>query len=200
MQFHVQNDAGQAYLVAFNDGGRHETIRDVTLTTSTGSGLKLAAGVSPYILAGATSRWRIAAATAVPAPGGSLRLTGQAGAGTVDQTGRRCSGSMSAGMPASCLLPTDGSFLLAKQASACRRLHCKTLVGGRILATLAFGLPSLPAVAATLVSSFSVDRGGSDQSQHLPDWACQHGARHPQRHSVANGTGHFGQMHRHHAV
>ncbi len=85
VQFHVQRDAGQAYLVAFNDGGSHETIRDIALTTNAGSGLAMAAGASPYILAGATSRWRIAAPAGVPPPGETLHLTGQAGAGVVNQ-------------------------------------------------------------------------------------------------------------------
>ena len=85
VQFHVQSAAGQAYLVAFNDGGQHETIRDIALTTNTGSRLKTTAGVSPYILAGATSRWRIDTLSGVPAQGGTLHLTGNANAGVLDQ-------------------------------------------------------------------------------------------------------------------
>jgi fimbrial chaperone protein len=83
--FHVERDAGQAYLVALNDGGRHETIRDIALTTGEGAVLKTDDKTSPYVLAGATRRWRIVAADRLPAPGGTLRLTARADAGTVDQ-------------------------------------------------------------------------------------------------------------------
>jgi fimbrial chaperone protein len=84
VRYHVENDAGQAYLVALNDGGRHETLRNVTLTTSEGAVLKTSQG-SPYVLAGATRRWRIAAPAGLPAPGGTLRLTALADSGAIDQ-------------------------------------------------------------------------------------------------------------------
>jgi fimbrial chaperone protein len=85
VQFHIERDAGQAWLVAFNDGGRHETIRDIALTTSEGSGLQTEANVSPYVLAGATRRWRIIAQAHLPVPGGTVRLTAHADTGVVNQ-------------------------------------------------------------------------------------------------------------------
>jgi fimbrial chaperone protein len=83
--YHIERDAGQAYLVALNDGGRHETIRDVTLTTHEGSGLKIEANASPYVLAGATHRWRIVTQVPLPAPGGTVRLTARADTGLLDE-------------------------------------------------------------------------------------------------------------------
>ncbi len=86
VQFHIERDTGQAWLVAFNDGGRHEAIRDIALTTSEGSGLQTEANVSPYVLAGATCRWRIVAQARLPVPGGTVCLTAHADTGgIVDQ-------------------------------------------------------------------------------------------------------------------
>lgn len=84
VRFHVENDAGQAYLVVLNDGGRHETIRDIAMTTSEGAVLTTDEA-SPYVLAGAARRWRIAAPANLPAPGGTWRLTARADAGAVDE-------------------------------------------------------------------------------------------------------------------
>jgi fimbrial chaperone protein len=84
VQFHVEEKAGQAYLVALNDGDRHETIRDITLRTTEGAVLKTEQA-SPYVLAGATRRWHIAAPAHLPTPGGTLHLTAHADAGAVDQ-------------------------------------------------------------------------------------------------------------------
>jgi fimbrial chaperone protein len=85
VQYRVERHAGQAYLVAVNDGSSHETLRDITLKTSAGSVVKTEADASPYILAGATRRWRITEQASLPASGGTLRLTAQADAGAVDQ-------------------------------------------------------------------------------------------------------------------
>ncbi len=83
--FHIEDDAGQIYLVGTNEGRRHEAIRDITLTTIKGGKLPAENGESPYILAGATRRWRIAAAGFVPQPDDSLKLTARADAGTIEQ-------------------------------------------------------------------------------------------------------------------
>ncbi|UEP26127.1 fimbria/pilus periplasmic chaperone [Burkholderia ambifaria] len=85
VQFRIERDAGQAWLVAFNGGGRHETIRDIALTTNDGSGLQTETNVSPYLLAGATRRWRIVSQARLPAQGGTVRLTALASTGIVDQ-------------------------------------------------------------------------------------------------------------------
>jgi fimbrial chaperone protein len=80
--FDVESDARQAYLVAVNDGSRHDTIRDISLTTSSGSGVKTEGNVLPYVLAGATRRWRILAPSGL---GGILHLSARADGGVLDQ-------------------------------------------------------------------------------------------------------------------
>jgi fimbrial chaperone protein len=85
LTYRIERDAGEAYLVASNDGGRHETIRDIALTTKQGTVLKTDGEASPYILAGATRRWAIAGPGGLPADGGSLRMTAMADTGAIDQ-------------------------------------------------------------------------------------------------------------------
>lgn len=85
VQFHLENNAGQLCLVAVNDGLRHEAIRDISLLTSDGVALKPASGVSPYILAGATRRWPVAASTPLPLPIATVQLKAHADAGAIDQ-------------------------------------------------------------------------------------------------------------------
>lgn len=85
VQFHVESDAGEAYLVATNDGLRHEAIRDIALTASDGSKLAADKGLSPYILAGSTRRWHLAAPVSLPSAGESLRLTAHGDAGAIEQ-------------------------------------------------------------------------------------------------------------------
>jgi fimbrial chaperone protein len=85
VQFHIERDAGKAYLVALNDGGRHDAIRDVVLRTSDGRKLTTESNASPYVLAGATRRWLITGQGSLPLPSGSLRMTGHADAGTIEQ-------------------------------------------------------------------------------------------------------------------
>lgn len=83
--FHLELDAGKLFLVAINDGLRHEVIRDIELTTSDGRKLKPETSGLPYILAGATRRWAIAAQGALPPANETMRLTAHADAGTIDQ-------------------------------------------------------------------------------------------------------------------
>jgi fimbrial chaperone protein len=85
VQFHIERDAGQAYLVAVNDGLRHEAIRGVVLSASDGSTLKNDSGASPYVLAGATRRWPIDAQAHLPPAGESLHMKAHADAGALDQ-------------------------------------------------------------------------------------------------------------------
>jgi fimbrial chaperone protein len=85
LQFHIERDAGSAYLVAINDGGRHEAIRNVVPWTSDGRQLSTKSDASPYILAGATRRWPIAAQGAPPLPNETLRMTAHEDAGAVEQ-------------------------------------------------------------------------------------------------------------------
>jgi fimbrial chaperone protein len=80
---HVQWRVEGGYLVAVNDGNQHETVRDIALATAGGGALKVETNVSPYILAGATRRWRIV--SQAQSPGATLHLTAHADSGAIDQ-------------------------------------------------------------------------------------------------------------------
>jgi fimbrial chaperone protein len=84
LQWRVQSNGGQLYLVAINEGSRHEKLRDIALT-AVGGVSKVEANLSPYILPGVTRRWRILASGAPPGPGTVMRLNATADAGPVDQ-------------------------------------------------------------------------------------------------------------------
>jgi fimbrial chaperone protein len=82
---HLQWSIEHSTLVAVNDGGSHEAVRDIAIAAPNGRPLKLEQNVSPYILAGATRRWHIltpdfAASSSVP-----LRLKADADTGAIDQ-------------------------------------------------------------------------------------------------------------------
>ena len=85
VQFHLQVDSGKLVLVAMNDGLSHEVIRDVVLTTSDGRKLKGESDASPYILAGVTRRWTVAAKGPLPLRGETLQLTAHTDAGVIEQ-------------------------------------------------------------------------------------------------------------------
>ena len=85
LRFHVERDAGQVYLVGINDGLRHEAVRDIVLSTSDGRKLITAAGSAPYILAGVTRRWLIAAQGLQPLTNETLRMTAHADTGAIEQ-------------------------------------------------------------------------------------------------------------------
>jgi fimbrial chaperone protein len=85
VRYHVELNAGQMYLVGSNDGRRHESIRDILLSTSDGRKLKPGPGASPYILSGATRRWAISAQGPLPLPRETLRLTAHSDAGAIEE-------------------------------------------------------------------------------------------------------------------
>jgi len=85
VQFHTEIDAGKLFLVGINDGRSHEVIHDIVLSTSDGRKLKEETTVSPYILAGATRRWPIAAQGPLPLPSETLQLTAHSDAGAIEQ-------------------------------------------------------------------------------------------------------------------
>jgi fimbrial chaperone protein len=84
VRWSLQPDAGAIYLVAVNDGGRHERVLDLKLTGADGQPLALESSLSPYILAGATRRWRILNGSFAPSRE-ALRLTAHADSGAIDQ-------------------------------------------------------------------------------------------------------------------
>lgn len=73
VKWHVEPGPQYSYLVAVNDGTRHETVHRLSLTQSNGAAVKIEGGASPYILSGATRRWRILLAN--PAPGTTFHLS-----------------------------------------------------------------------------------------------------------------------------
>jgi fimbrial chaperone protein len=85
VQFHLETKDGNTYLVGVNDGLRHEAIRGIDLKTSDGRELKVESGVSPYILAGTTRRWKLEAPDANQSPSDSLQLTAQSDAGSIQK-------------------------------------------------------------------------------------------------------------------
>lgn len=84
MQFHVERDGKEAYLVAMNDGSSHEMIRAIAVATLEGEEFKIEANVSPYVLAGVTRRWRILNSDKLPSSAEILRLTARATTGAID--------------------------------------------------------------------------------------------------------------------
>lgn len=86
--YRVESRDGVATLIAVNDGTRHETLRDVSLTRTGSGALTSAANASPYILAGATRSWPIVAGSgsALPVAGDTLQLNARANAGLVKES------------------------------------------------------------------------------------------------------------------
>ncbi|MDR3532444.1 MAG: fimbria/pilus periplasmic chaperone [Rhodopila sp.] len=85
VQWRIEDRGGQDYLMAFNDGSRHEAVRGIALATASGGQAQVQANASPYILPGATRSWRITASGAPLAPGATLHLTAQGDSAKVDQ-------------------------------------------------------------------------------------------------------------------
>jgi fimbrial chaperone protein len=85
VQFHLEINAGQLYLVGFNAGNLHESIRDIVLSTSDGRKLNEDPNAYPYILAGATRRWHIAVQGPLPLSSDTLQLTAHANAGAIKE-------------------------------------------------------------------------------------------------------------------
>jgi len=85
VRFHIEHDADKMFLVAINDGSRHEAIREVGLLTTDGRKLKTAAGTTPYVLAGATRRWPISAEGFAPLSNETVHMTAHTDAGVIEQ-------------------------------------------------------------------------------------------------------------------
>ncbi len=86
VRFHVERQDGKTYLVAVNDGLRHDRISGLALSLPTGAVLKMVPNPSPYILAGATRRWELAAGETVPPALRTLHLSAQLEtSGAIDQ-------------------------------------------------------------------------------------------------------------------
>jgi fimbrial chaperone protein len=86
VQFHLERDADHIYLVAMNTGNLHDVIRNIALTTSDGRKLEPeSGGATPYILSGATRRWRFVLKDPLPPQTDTLRLTAKVDAGAIDE-------------------------------------------------------------------------------------------------------------------
>ncbi|MFY9853893.1 MAG: fimbria/pilus periplasmic chaperone [Terracidiphilus sp.] len=85
VQFHLERDADHISLVALDAGNLHDVIRDIALTTSDGRKLEVEPGATPYILSGATRRWRIVLKDPLPLQADTLRLTAKTVAGVIDE-------------------------------------------------------------------------------------------------------------------
>ena len=85
VQFHLELDSGKLIVVGTNDGLSHEVVRDIVLTTKDGRKLKEESSALPYILAGVTRRWTIAAEGPLPLPGETLQLTAHTDAAVIQQ-------------------------------------------------------------------------------------------------------------------
>lgn len=83
LKYHFEHRGGVSYLVAVNHGTRHETVRDISLTTSDGRLFKTAETISPYVLAGATRSWPIVEADFGTAVGSTARLSARGDMGVI---------------------------------------------------------------------------------------------------------------------
>jgi fimbrial chaperone protein len=85
LQWRIAEQGSDAWLEAVNRGGRHEAVHGLKLAAADGRPLKVETGASPYVLAGATRRWRIDAKDVAATPDGALRLTASTLHGDIDQ-------------------------------------------------------------------------------------------------------------------
>ena len=85
LEWRVERNADGMWLVATNNGTRHERIHDIVLSTGTTT-FKPQGDSSPYLLAGATRRFRLTGDGVLPASGAALHLTAQSDGGKIDVT------------------------------------------------------------------------------------------------------------------
>lgn len=85
VQFRVERDGDQLYVIAANTGTLHEAVRDLDLTTPEGRKLKIETTPLSYLLPGVTRRWHIVAQDPLPLQSKTLRLTGNMNANAIDQ-------------------------------------------------------------------------------------------------------------------
>lgn len=85
LQWRIVREKDAAYLVGVNDGNAHERVREIAVAVADGVTLKADANQLPYILAGATRRWRLITDGPLPAAGATLHLTAQGDTGAIDE-------------------------------------------------------------------------------------------------------------------
>jgi fimbrial chaperone protein len=85
VQWRLASQGSQMWLIAHNDGMRHQTIRDIALHTADGHAFDLKEDTPPYVLAGGEHRWSIQAGNRLPGPGAVLRLTATGDSGAISE-------------------------------------------------------------------------------------------------------------------
>src|SRR5262249_20915625 len=85
VQWRLASQGSQLWLVARNDGKRHQVVRDVALKTANGQSLALKPDTPPYVLAGGEHRWSIEGGSGLPAPGATVQLSAKGDNGAVTE-------------------------------------------------------------------------------------------------------------------
>jgi fimbrial chaperone protein len=85
VQWRIATQGAQAWLVASNDGTRHQSVHDIALRAADGRALQLKSDTPPYVLAGGEHRWIIQPDGPMPASGTVLRLTALGDGEPIDQ-------------------------------------------------------------------------------------------------------------------
>ena len=82
IDWRIERDADGVWLVAVNDGARHERLHDILLSAGAAT-FKPEGESSPYLLAGVTRRFRLPVDAVLP-NAAELRLTAQSDSGKID--------------------------------------------------------------------------------------------------------------------
>ena len=85
VHWRIAKEGTQVWLVAVNDGTRHQSIGEIALRTADGHALSLKSDTPPYVLAGGEHRWSIQPDGPMPASGDILQLTARSDGGPIDQ-------------------------------------------------------------------------------------------------------------------
>jgi len=85
LQWRIVRQGTRSWLVALNDGTRHQIVHDIALHTADGRALRLKSDAPPYVLAGGEHRWSIQSDSRLFAPGTVLQLTANGDGGAVSQ-------------------------------------------------------------------------------------------------------------------
>ena len=84
LKYHVETRGNESWLVAVNEGTRHEKLREITLIAADGRGIAPAANQSPYVLPGAERRWPLNVSPGAATIAGPLRLVAKGDTGAID--------------------------------------------------------------------------------------------------------------------